>query len=99
MPNSNIISDLSTMIVECEDRVNEIWFGRTKFSTKHEDKLRSKIHTIHLIEEALFVQLWDAYYDFPDEVEKISKKLYCDGQFHFRVRKNDNLRYAYVCDC
>lgn len=85
-------------ITECEDRADEIWFSRTKFSVIHEDRLRIKVRRIHLIEEGLFFKLWDLYQE-DGEVEEIDDYLWCDGKLHFKVDEDYNLIYGSRCNC
>lgn len=103
------LNELYRQLQEVDAKREELWdrYDNTT-SYKKEDKIRSKIRPLDEIRLRLLYELWDAYYDFPDEVEEVNreknwdKKLrihYCDGELHFVIDKDDNFCYGYGCSC
>jgi hypothetical protein len=107
-PRKSRIKILTEQIDECYEAADHKWFNRTKFSIKHEDKLRYQIRFIDLLREQYLKELWDEYEDSPDEVEFLREEknpwgklryVFCDGNFHFVTNKKEVLQYGYQCNC
>lgn len=109
---SKQISEVGSQIAKCNQTARDLWFGRKKFSVKHEDKLRERLHSIDLIREGLYARMWELYaqadWEGLDELDsfksfngtkKVRRYVYCDGQNHFIVKANGKFCYGTECLC
>lgn len=93
------IKQLTSDIERIENKAEDIWWNRTKFSVKHEDRLRLKMHALDSLSASLYHVLWrlhqETKFQYADDLDEIERRkvfngvkdvthiTYCDGIFHF----------------
>lgn len=105
------VDTIIDQIVHCEDTTAKLWDFRMEFTrpekqVKSDDKVRSRVHGIHVVEDRLFLRLWDALDGDLDDFDMHSDTVggkrrytFCDGTVHLVTNKQDEFLYGTICDC